>query len=210
MYEKYVKRILDFTIALIAIAVLSPLMLVLAVLVGINLGTPILFKQTRIGKDEKPFTMCKFRTMTNARDESGNLLPDVQRQTKLGKFLRGSSMDELPELFNILKGDISIVGPRPLLEEYLPYYTEEERLRHSVRGGLTVPEVVYGNVNPTWEEQFSCEVEYAKNVSFLLDLKIIWATFRILFKRVEEDYGVEVRKPLYAERERRVSEKEND
>lgn len=200
MYEKYVKRILDFTIALIAIAVLSPLMLVLAVLVGINLGTPILFKQTRIGKDEKPFTMCKFRTMTNARDESGNLLPDVQRQTKLGKFLRGSSMDELPELFNILKGDISIVGPRPLLEEYLPYYTEEERLRHSVRGGLTVPEVMLGKVNTSWTEQFACEVYYAKNVSFLLDLKIIFATFRILFKRVEGDFGSKVREPLTVER----------
>lgn len=200
MYAKYIKRIIDFILSFIAVIVFSPLLLVIAVLVKINLGAPVIFKQERIGLNEKIFTMYKFRTMNDKRDKNGELLPDVYRQTRLGDFLRSTSLDELPELINILKGDIAIVGPRPLLVSYLPYYTEEERLRHSVRGGLTVPEVVYGDVAPTWEEQFSYEVDYTKNISFLLDIKIIWNTVKIIFKRVENDYGSQVRNPLNVER----------
>lgn len=200
MYAKYIKRIIDFILSFIAVIVFSPLLLVIAVLVKINLGTPVIFKQERIGLNEKIFTMYKFRTMNDKRDKNGELLPDIYRQTRLGDFLRSTSLDELPELINILKGDIAIVGPRPLLVSYLPYYTEEERLRHSVRGGLTVPEVVYGDVAPTWEEQFSYEVDYTKNISFLLDIKIIWNTVKIIFKRVENDYGSQVRNPLNVER----------
>ncbi|WP_288174359.1 sugar transferase [Sporofaciens musculi] len=200
MYAKYIKRIIDFILSFIAVIVFSPLLLVIAVLVKINLGAPVIFKQERIGLNEKIFTMYKFRTMNDKRDKNGELLPDIYRQTRLGDFLRSTSLDELPELINILKGDIAIVGPRPLLVSYLPYYTEEERLRHSVRGGLTVPEVVYGDVAPTWEEQFSYEVDYTKNISFLLDIKIIWNTVKIIFKRVENDYGSQVRNPLNVER----------
>lgn len=200
MYRHFVKRLLDIILSSVALIVLSPFLLIIAVLVRINLGSPIIFKQERVGKDEKVFTMLKFRTMSDKRDAKGELLPDKERQTKLGDILRSTSLDELPELVNILRGDISIVGPRPLLVSYLPYYTDEERLRHSVRGGLTVPEVVYGNVTPTWEEQFSYEVDYAKNVSFFLDLKIIWNTVKIIFKRVQSDYGSEVRQPLNVER----------
>ena len=144
--------------------------------------------------------MYKFRTMNNKKDENGNLLPDDQRVTKFGKFLRSTSLDELPELFNILKGDLSIIGPRPLLVEYLPYYTEEERHRHDVRGGLTVPEVLHNNVTPTWEEQFLYETEYAKNVTLWLDIKILLYTIRNLFKRNKTDYGGYVRKSLVEER----------
>lgn len=200
MYAKYIKRIIDFILSFIAVIVFSPLLLVIAVLVKINLGAPVIFKQERIGLNEKIFTMYKFRTINDKRDKNGELLPDIYRQTRLGDFLRSTSLDELPELINILKGDIAIVGPRPLLVSYLPYYTEEERLRHSVRGGLTVPEVVYGDVAPTWEEQFSYEVDYTKNISFLLDIKIIWNTVKIIFKRVENDYGSQVRNPLNVER----------
>lgn len=200
MYKGCIKRILDILISFTALLLLSPLFGILALMIKINLGSPVLFRQERVGKNEKIFTMLKFRTMSDKRDENGDLLPDEMRQTKLGKLLRSSSLDELPELLNILKGDLSIVGPRPLLVSYLPYYTENERLRHSVRGGLTVPEVIYGNVTPTWEEQFSYEVDYAKHVSFLLDLKIIWCTIIILCKRIKTDYGSEVRKPLNVER----------
>ena len=194
------KRVLDFALSFAGLIILSPLMLVIAVLVRLNLGSPVLFKQPRVGKGEKIFTMMKFRSMSDRRDENGELLPDEMRHTKFGDLLRSTSLDELPELVNILKGDLSVVGPRPLLVSYLPYYTEEERLRHTVRGGLTVPEVIHGNTNPSWEEQFAYEVDYAKNVSFLLDLRIIWNTVRILFKRVRTDYGAESRKPLNVER----------
>lgn len=200
MYIHFFKRLFDFCLSFLAIVVLSPVLLVLSILVWFNMGAPIFFKQKRVGKNEKIFTMYKFRTMNNKKDENGNLLPDDQRVTKLGKFLRSTSLDELPELFNILKGDLSIIGPRPLLPEYLPYYTEEERHRHDVRGGLTVPEVLYDNVTPTWEEQFSYEVDYAKNVTFGLDIKILFYTFRNLFKRNKTDYGSYVRKSLVEER----------
>lgn len=207
MYPKYIKRMLDFMLSFVALVLLSPVLLILALLIRCKLGTPVIFKQERVGKDEKVFTMYKFRTMTNTRDSHGNLLPDEKRQTAFGDILRSTSLDELPELFNILKGDLAIVGPRPLLVSYLPYYSEEEHLRHSVRGGLTVPEVIYGNVTPTWDEQFRYEIDYAKNVCFLLDLKIIWHTMLILVKRIKYDYGSEIRRPLDEERANRKGNK---
>lgn len=200
MYRKYIKRLLDFILSLIAIIILLPILVIIATIVRIKLGFPIFFKQDRVGKDEKIFKMYKFRTMADKRDENGNLLPDEQRITPCGSILRSTSLDELPELFNILKGDISIVGPRPLPVEYLQYYTDYEKVRHSVRGGLTIPEVLYGNLTPTWEEQFHYEVLYVNKLSFLLDVKIVVTTIRILFKRVYEDYGNEVRIPLAEER----------
>lgn len=202
MYAKYIKRMLDFALSLAALIILSPVLLAIAILVRCNLGNPVFFLQDRVGKSEKTFTMYKFRTMSDKRASDGQLLPDEQRHTKLGDFLRSTSLDELPELFNILKGDLSIVGPRPLLPSYLPYYTEAERIRHTVRGGLTQPEVLYGLVNPTWEEQFRYEIEYARNVTFMTDMRIILATISIVFKRVETDYGATIRRPLNEERER--------
>lgn len=200
MYRKFLKRPLDIFCSLLAIIVLSPLLLVLFVLVRIKLGAPVLFKQERVGKDKKIFTMYKFRTMIEKRDEYGNQLSDEARLTKFGSFLRSTSLDELPELFNILIGDLSIVGPRSLLVEYLPYYNDFEMERFSVRGGLTPPEVIYGNVQPTWKEQFEYEVDYANNITFLLDVKIIVATIKGVFKRNSLDYGNYVRKSLIAER----------
>ena len=184
--------------------ILSPLFILLSVLVGINMGFPIFFCQKRVGKDERVFVMYKFRTMSDRKDKNGNLLPDEERVTGLGRFLRGTSLDELPELFNILIGDISIIGPRPLLVEYLPYYTDYEKQRHKVRGGLTVPEVLYDNITPTWEEQFKYEVEYANNISFRLDLKILFKTITGILKRKDVDYGSYVRLSLIEEREGRA------
>ena len=163
MYKKYIKRLFDIFFSAIAIIVLSPVFLILAVLIRIKLGSPIIFKQKRIGKNEKIFTMYKFRTMTNECDANGKLLPNDKRINKFGRLLRSTVLDELPELLNILKGDLSIVGPRSLLVEYLPYYSEFERQRHNVRGGLTIPELLYNNIMPTWEEQFEYEVDYANS-----------------------------------------------
>ena len=200
MYQKYIKRFLDVVIVSLALIFLWPFLLILSIAVGISMGFPIFFKQKRIGKDEKEFTMYKFRTMKDAYDENGNPLPDELRVTRVGKILRGTSLDELPELLNILKGDISIIGPRPLLPEYIPYYTEYERQRHLVRGGLTVPEVLYDNVMPTWEEQFKYEVDYVHNVSFGLDVKILFKTITGVLKRNQDNYGEYVRKSLIEER----------
>ena len=200
MYKKFFKRFFDFFLSFFALIILSPIFLILSICVLCNMGAPIFFKQKRVGKNEKIFTMYKFRTMSNKKDTNGNFLPDDQRVTKFGKFLRSTSLDELPELINILKGDLSIIGPRPLLVEYLPYYTEEEKHRHDVRGGLTVPEVLHDNVTPTWEEQFAYEAEYAKNISFWLDIKILFFTVRNLFRRNTTDYGAYVRKSLVEER----------
>lgn len=176
MIYKYIKRILDIISSLLAIIILSPLLAVTAVLVKTKLGSPVLFKQERPGKDEKIFTLMKFRTMTDERDENGELLPDEVRLTKFGKFLRSTSIDELPELFNILKGDMSVIGPRPLLVKYLPYYTEEERHRHDVRPGLTGWAQVNGRNSLDWDHRFECDVEYVKNMSLLFDIKIIFST----------------------------------
>ncbi|NLL78184.1 MAG: sugar transferase [Clostridiales bacterium] len=176
MYGRFVKRILDFILALTGVILLSPLFLVLALLVRIKLGSPVLFKQERPGKDEKIFTLCKFRTMTDKRDENGVLLPDSIRLTKFGKMLRATSLDELPELFHILKGDMSFIGPRPLLVSYLPYYTGEERLRHTVRPGLTGLAQVSGRNYIDWDSRFKKDVEYVRNLSFRMDMKVLWLT----------------------------------
>ena len=168
-----------------ALVVLSPVLLVLAILVRLKLGRPVVFRQERPGKDEKIFQLCKFRSMTDQRDGNGELLPDEVRLTKFGKALRSTSLDELPELWNILKGDMSIVGPRPLLVKYLPYYTEEERKRHDVRPGLTGLAQVNGRNFITWEETFAYDVEYVQNVTLLEDLKIIFQTVVKVLRRAD-------------------------
>ncbi len=183
MYAKYIKKILDLILSLMALILLMPLMLIIGILVAINLGNPIIFKQKRPGKDEKIFTLYKFRTMTDEKDEKGKLLPDSQRLTKFGKFLRSTSLDELPELINILKGDMSIVGPRPLLVEYLKLYNEEQKHRHDVRPGLTGLAQTSGRNAITWEEKFEKDIEYVHNISFIGDVKIIIKTAIKVFKR---------------------------
>ena len=176
MYAKYIKRPMDFTLSLIAIICLSPVMLVTALLVRIKLGTPVIFSQERPGKNEKIFNMYKFRTMTDECDENGNLLPDDVRLTKFGKLLRKTSLDELPELFCILKGDMSIVGPRPLLVKYLPMYSERQHERHNVRPGLSGLAQINGRNTISWEEKFEWDVRYVHNITFIGDVKIILLT----------------------------------
>lgn len=180
MYRHFFKRFFDFVLSLIAIIVLSPVYIIVAILVRVKLGSPVIFTQERPGKDEKIFKMYKFRTMTDERDENGELLPDIQRLTRFGRFLRNSSLDELPELFNILKGDMSIVGPRPLLVKYLPLYNDFQKHRHDVRPGLTGLAQTNGRNETTWEKRFEYDVMYSKNVSFIGDLKIIKNTIKIV------------------------------
>lgn len=175
-YEKCIKRLLDFILALIAIIVLSPVMLITAILVRIKLGSPVLFTQDRPGLNTKVFKLYKFRSMTDAKDASGNLLPDEERLPEFGKKLRSTSLDELPELFNILKGDMSIVGPRPLLVKYLPRYNGHQARRHEVRPGFTGLAQIHGRNSITWEEKFDWDVEYVDKITFLGDLKIILMT----------------------------------
>ena len=196
MYAKYIKRILDFLLSIIAVIVLSPVYILLAILVRTKLGKPVLFTQERMGKGEKTFKLYKFRSMTDQRDEEGNLLPDEVRLTGFGKKLRSTSLDELPELFNIIKGDMSIIGPRPMPIAYLPYYKEEERIIHTVRGGLIPPDVLTLHSVFDWDEQFKNEINYVKHITFVKDVRIICAVFLILFKRNENQYGGQVRKPL--------------
>ena len=191
MYAKYFKRILDFILSLIAIIVLSPVFLIIAILVKIKLGSPIIFKQERPGKDEKIFTLYKFRTMTDEKDENGNLLPDEKRLTKFGKTLRSTSLDELPELFNILKGDMAIVGPRPLLVKYLPYYTKEERHRHDVRPGLTGLAQIHGRNATNWTDRFNYDVEYTNKITFFNDIKILIKTIMKVIKKEDILVGKE-------------------
>lgn len=183
MYQKYIKRGLDFILALIASIILSPVMLIVAVLVRVKLGSPVLFKQQRPGKNEKIFNMYKFRTMTDERDENGELLPDEVRLTKFGKTLRSTSLDELPELFNIVKGDMSIVGPRPLLVRYLPLYNERQKHRHDVRPGFTGLAQVNGRNSISWEEKFEWDIKYVEHVTFLQDCRIILKTVGVVLKR---------------------------
>lgn len=196
MYRLFIKRLLDIIFSGLAIVVLSPVYLVIAIIVRIQMGRPVLFVQERIGKDEKVFELKKFRSMTNEMDSNGNLLDEQLRLTKFGIILRSSSLDELPELFSIFKGDMSIVGPRPLPTYYAPYYLPEERKRHQVRGGLIPPDGLSKETTPKWEVQFKYDNYYVDNVSFLLDCKIIFTTFLILFKRIENNYGAEDRPHL--------------
>ncbi len=174
---------MDFSLALLALIVLSPILLITALLVKWKLGSPVLFKQERPGKDEKIFTMFKFRTMTDERDENGEFLQDSIRLTKFGEFLRSSSLDELPELINIVKGDMSIVGPRPLLVQYLPLYSEYQRQRHIERPGLSGLAQCNGRNAISWEDKFNLDVEYVNKISFGLDVKIIISTVLKVFKR---------------------------
>ena len=182
-YEKYFKRLLDFMLSLMAILMLSPILLIVAILVRLKLGSPILFTQERPGKNEKIFKMYKFRSMTSDVDEEGNLLSDKIRLTKFGKALRSTSLDELPGLFNILKGDMSIIGPRPLLVDYLPLYSAEQKRRHNVRPGLSGLAQVNGRNAISWEERFAYDVQYVDNVSFWGDIKIILLTIKKVFIR---------------------------
>ena len=182
-YDKYIKRSIDFIVAFVAIVVASPILLITAILVKTKLGSPVLFKQERPGLNSEIFTMYKFRTMTDSRDENGKLLSDELRLTKFGKMLRATSLDELPELLNILKGDMSIVGPRPLLVRYLPLYNEEQMLRHAVKPGITGYAQVNGRNSISWEEKFKLDVYYVRNISLILDIKIIFSTVGTVFKR---------------------------
>lgn len=177
-YEKYIKRLLDFVITSIALLLLSPVFLFVAIAVRINLGKPILFRQKRIGRNEKSFTMMKFRSMKDGIDKNGRFLPDTERLTKFGRILRATSLDELPELVNIWQGKMSLIGPRPLPVEYLPYFRQEERLRHAVRGGLTGLAQVKGRNAIGWDERFQIDIEYVEHISFWKDVMIFMSTFK--------------------------------
>ena len=192
MYRFFIKRCLDFVLSLMALILLSPALLVVAVLVRVKLGTPVIFKQERPGRNEKIFRMYKFRTMTDQKDNEGRLLPDEIRLTSFGKKLRSTSLDELPELFNILKGDMSIVGPRPLLVRYLPLYNERQRHRHDVRPGFTGLAQVHGRNSISWEEKFEWDVKYVEKLSFGLDVKIILQTVKTVLKREGISSGTSV------------------
>ncbi len=183
MYAKYFKRILDFILATVLFIITLPILLVVGILVRINLGSPVIFKQKRPGKNEKEFTLYKFRTMNDKRDDKGELLPDDERLTKFGLFLRSTSLDELPELINIIKGDMSFVGPRPLLTEYLDLYNERQKHRHDVRPGLTGLAQVNGRNLLEWEKRFGYDIEYVNNVSFKEDVKIVFKTISLVLNR---------------------------
>lgn len=183
MYRHFFKRFFDFVLSLIAIIILGPVYIIVAILVRVKLGSPVIFTQERPGKNEKIFKMYKFRSMTSETDEEGNLLPDEVRLTSFGKKLRSTSLDELPELFNILKGDMSIVGPRPLLKKYLPRYNEFQKHRHDVSPGLTGWAQVNGRNAISWEDKFRLDVEYTEKCSFLLDLKILFMTVSSVLKK---------------------------
>ena len=183
VYERYIKRPQDFLCALAAVIFLSPVLVIVAVLVRIKLGSPVLFTQQRPGKDEKIFKLYKFRTMTDQRDEKGELLPDTIRLTSFGKKLRATSLDELPELFNVLKGDMAVIGPRPLLIRYLPVYTETERHRHDVRPGLSGLAQVSGRNYLKWDERLACDVQYVNKITFIGDVSLIFQTIGKVFFR---------------------------
>ena len=183
LYCKLIKRFMDFLIAALSIIIFSPLLIILAILVRVKLGGPVIFKQERPGLNGKVFKLYKFRTMTDAKDENGNLLDDEYRLTSFGKKLRSTSLDELPELYNILKGDMSIVGPRPLLVKYLPLYNDEQKRRHDVRPGLTGLAQVSGRNAITWTEKFNKDIEYVDNVSLGLDISIFFKTIYCVLKK---------------------------
>lgn len=185
IYEKYFKRPLDFICGMAAIIVFSPLYIIIAILVRIKLGTPVLFTQERPGKDEKIFKLYKFRTMTDATGEDGILLSDEERLTSFGKFLRATSLDEIPEAFNIVKGDMSVIGPRPLLVKYLPLYNEEQKHRHDVKPGLSGLAQINGRNAATWQERFAYDITYVQKITFLGDIRIIFRTIGKAFIKQE-------------------------
>lgn len=190
-YERFFKRPLDYICGVLAVTIFGWLYLIVAILVRVKLGSPVLFKQDRPGRDEKVFKLYKFRTMTDARDENGELLPDEERLTKFGRMLRSTSLDELPEAFNIIKGDMSLIGPRPLLVSYLPYYTEEEKKRHDVRPGLSGLAQVNGRNAISWDKKLAYDVEYVSKITFVGDLKIILQTVIKTLKRSDIQIGAE-------------------
>lgn len=196
MYQNFIKRGLDIFISVIAILFFMPVYIVISGLVFCFLGRPVIYKQRRIGKNERPFMLYKFRSMTNEKDREGKLLDERKRLTRFGSMLRSSSLDELPELFSVLKGDMSLIGPRPLPDYYMPYYKKQERMRHKVRGGLIPPDVLSGKPVVSWEEQFKYEVCYANHISFWLDLRIIIYTLIVLIKRIKSNYGSDFRPHL--------------
>ncbi|MEH7461461.1 sugar transferase [Bacillus thuringiensis] len=205
IYKRFLKRPMDFILSLIAIIILSPVFVIVAIFVRVKLGGPVLFKQKRPGLNENVFMMYKFRTMTDERDENGELLPDSVRLTKFGRFLRATSLDELPELFNILKGDMSIIGPRPLLVQYLPLYNEHQKRRHEVRPGLSGLAQVSGRNAISWEDKFNLDVEYIDNVSFIEDWKIILLTIKkVLVKEGINSETAATMEPFRGSKEGRV------
>ena len=200
MAYKIIKRTFDFTSALLLFIAISPLFLILMICAYFSIGKPIFFRQERSGLHGKPFYLIKFRTMTDAKDAEGNLLPDSERQTRFGKFLRNTSFDELPELINIIKGDMSVIGPRPLYVRYNQYFTEYEAKRNNVRGGLIPPESLYNDSFLTWDKQLKYEAEYVENLSCSLDLKILFSVFKTIVLRNKTEYGEYERQPLDVER----------
>jgi lipopolysaccharide/colanic/teichoic acid biosynthesis glycosyltransferase len=215
MYAKFFKRFLDFSLSLIALIVLSPLLLILCIVGAIAMRGNPLFRQLRPGKKgkdgkEKIFKLIKFRTMSNAKDENGKLLPDNIRLNKYVKFLRSTSLDELPELWNILVGDMSIVGPRPLLVEYLPYYTEDERKRHDVRPGLTGLAQVSGRNNVEWERRFQLDVEYVRNISIINDIKIVLLTIKKVLGKSDVSKDTSKTEGNFAEIRKKQQEQNED
>lgn len=191
------KRIFDITVSLLGLIILTPVIIVTAVMVAFRLGRPVFFEQTRPGLNGTPFKMLKFRSMTNDRDHEGNLLPNAQRMTPFGSFLRSSSLDEIPELINVLKGDMSLVGPRPLLMDYLPFFTEEQNKRHLVKPGITGWAQVNGRNAIGWEEKLNFDVWYVNNLSFLLDLKILWMTVSKVWNREGISHEGDVAMPRF-------------
>ncbi len=207
MLFRLFKRMFDIISATLLLVVISPLFLVMMILVRFKLGTPVFFTQERTGMHQKKFKLIKFRSMTNEKDENGNLLPDEVRQTKFGGMMRSLSIDELPELLCIIKGDMSVIGPRPLPPTYDAYYTEKELKRFDVRGGLIPPDSVDPEAVISWDKQFEYEARYAENLSLKNDLKIFFNVFKIIFQRRQTEYGNFVREPLNKEREKIIGEK---
>lgn len=207
IYKRFIKRLMDFILSLIGIIVLSPVLLIVAILVKVKLGSPVLFKQKRPGLNEKIFMMYKFRTMTDERDDNGKLLPDSIRLTKFGKFLRSTSLDELPELLNILRGDMSIIGPRPLSIKYLPYFNETEKQRHDVRPGLTGLAQINGRNSISWEEKFGYDIKYVNQINFVRDVKIIFMTVFKVLKRSNIGQAEEAPESFHIVRQRQIDSK---
>ena len=215
IYERHIKRMMDFICSFVAIVVLSPILLIIALLVRIKLGSPVLFEQKRTGLHEKEFKILKFRSMTDETDENGNLLPDEMRMTSFGRTLRSTSLDELPSLLNILRGDMSIIGPRALPVRYIPYYTEEEHHRHDVRPGLSGLAQVSGRNYVSWEDKFKMDLQYISNITFMGDIKLILRTIAVVFKHDNIDTGSFIEKdgviyrPLDVERDGRGKKHHN-